>query len=136
VELQLNFAVEIDAGGVALAVTHWVPRSFRQKVIGNAGLPEENAQTPCRNDRVIWEIQANAAYYCNARDTQVQGQFFYVLPLAGPTRGGGERGECYGRGCRSAPRGRRCSHGMAKRSIVSASNSRAASSWQAMPPAP
>jgi hypothetical protein len=29
VELQLDFAVEIDAQGVMVAVTHWVPLSFR-----------------------------------------------------------------------------------------------------------
>src|SRR5262249_34377964 len=57
VKLQLDFAGEIDADGVVLAVTHWIPRSFRQEVFGNAGFPGENAQTPCRNGRVIWEIQ-------------------------------------------------------------------------------
>jgi hypothetical protein len=29
VKLQLDLAVEFDADGVVLAVTHWVPRSFR-----------------------------------------------------------------------------------------------------------
>jgi len=57
VELQLDLAVDIDARGVVLAVTHWVPRSFRQEIAGNAGLSREKAQTPCRNDRVIREIQ-------------------------------------------------------------------------------
>ena len=42
VELQLDLAVEIDAEGVVLAVTHWVPRSFRQEVVGNAGFSGEN----------------------------------------------------------------------------------------------
>src|SRR5262249_58743745 len=60
VELQLDFAVEIDAHGVVSAVTHWVPRSFRQEVVGNAGFSREKAQTPCRNDRVIWEIRVQA----------------------------------------------------------------------------
>src|SRR5262249_55938201 len=57
VELQLDLAVEIDAQGVILAVTHWVPLSFRQEVVGNAGFSGEKAQTPCRNDRAIWEIR-------------------------------------------------------------------------------
>jgi hypothetical protein len=57
-ELQLDVAVEIDAQGVLLAVTHWVSRSFRQEVGGNAGFFEEKAQTPCRIDRAIWEIRA------------------------------------------------------------------------------
>ena len=61
VKLQFDFAVEIDADGVVLAVTHWVPRSFRQEVVGNAGFSEEKAQTPCRNDRVIWEIRGKAS---------------------------------------------------------------------------
>jgi hypothetical protein len=37
VELQLDVTVEVNAQGVMLAVTHWVPRSFRQEVVGNAG---------------------------------------------------------------------------------------------------
>src|SRR5262249_27164047 len=61
VELQLDVAVEIDAHGVVSAVTHWVPRSFRQEVVGNAGFSREKAQTPCRNDRVIWEIRDKSA---------------------------------------------------------------------------
>src|SRR5262249_7138522 len=60
VELQLELAVKIDAQGVMVAVTHWVPRSFRQEVVGNAGFSGEKAQTPCRNDRAIWEIRAYA----------------------------------------------------------------------------
>src|SRR5262249_30722532 len=39
VELQLDVTVEVNAQGVMVAVTHWVPRSFRQEVVGNAGLP-------------------------------------------------------------------------------------------------
>ena len=58
VELQPDVAVEIDSQGVLLAVTHWVPRSFRQEVVRNAGFSRENAQTPCQNDRAIWEIRA------------------------------------------------------------------------------
>jgi len=38
VELQLDMAVEIDAEGVCLAVTHWVPRSFRQERVRNTGV--------------------------------------------------------------------------------------------------
>jgi hypothetical protein len=57
VKLQFDCAVEIDADGVVVAVTHWVPRSFRQEVVGNARFSREKAQTPCRNDRVIWEIR-------------------------------------------------------------------------------
>src|SRR5262249_43296592 len=57
VELQLDLAIEIDAHGVVVAVTHWVPLSFRQEVVGNAGFSGEKAQTPCRNDRAIWEIR-------------------------------------------------------------------------------
>src|SRR5262249_37713906 len=51
---------EVNAQGVILAVTHWVPRSFRQAVVGNAGFSGEEAQTPCRNDRAIWEIRGRA----------------------------------------------------------------------------
>jgi hypothetical protein len=57
VELQLDLAVEINAQGVIVAVTHWVPRPFRQNVVGNAGFSREKAQTPCRSGRVIWEIR-------------------------------------------------------------------------------
>jgi hypothetical protein len=57
VELQLDLAVEVNAQGVIVAVTHWVPLSFRQEVVGNAGFSREKAQTPCRNDRAIWEIR-------------------------------------------------------------------------------
>jgi hypothetical protein len=56
VELQFHCAVELEAEGVIVAVTHWVPRSFQQEVVGNAGSSGAKAQTPCRNDRVIWEI--------------------------------------------------------------------------------
>src|SRR5262249_22967414 len=56
-ELQLDVTVEVNAQGVLLAVTHWVPRSFRQEVVRNAGCFREMAQTPCRNDRAIWEIR-------------------------------------------------------------------------------
>src|SRR5262249_54869412 len=59
VELQLDLAVKIDAQGVIGAVTHWVPLSFRQGKVRNAGFSGEKAQTPCRNDRVIWEIQVH-----------------------------------------------------------------------------
>src|SRR5205823_2126412 len=41
VELQLDFAIEINAHGVVLAVTHWVPLSFRHEVVGNAGFSGE-----------------------------------------------------------------------------------------------
>jgi hypothetical protein len=37
VELQLDVAVEINTQGVIVALTHWVPRSFRQEVVGKAG---------------------------------------------------------------------------------------------------
>src|SRR4051794_19745851 len=57
VELQLDLTVEVNTQGVILAVTHGVPRSFRQEVVGNAGFSREKAQTPCRNDRAIWEIR-------------------------------------------------------------------------------
>src|SRR5262249_1172317 len=60
VELQLDLAVEVNAHGVVLAVTHWVPRSFRHEVVGNAGCSGEKAQTPCRNDRPIWAIRGKA----------------------------------------------------------------------------
>jgi hypothetical protein len=39
VELQIDLAVEIDAQGVMVAVTHWFPLSFRQEVVENAGFP-------------------------------------------------------------------------------------------------
>jgi hypothetical protein len=60
VELQLDLTIEIDTQGVILAVTHWVPLSFRQEVVGNAGFSREKAQTPCRNNRAIWEIRAQS----------------------------------------------------------------------------
>jgi hypothetical protein len=60
VELELDFAIKIDAEGVILAVTHWVSRSFRQESVGNAGFSREKAQTPCRNGRAIWEIRAQS----------------------------------------------------------------------------
>src|SRR5262249_17824159 len=53
VELQLDLTVEVNAQGVILAVTHWVPRSFQQEIVGNAGFSKEKAQTPCRNGRTI-----------------------------------------------------------------------------------
>jgi hypothetical protein len=56
-EFQLEVAVEIEAEGVILAVTHGVPRSFQQAVVGNAGFSKEKAQTSCRNDKAIWEIR-------------------------------------------------------------------------------
>jgi tetratricopeptide (TPR) repeat protein len=62
VEFQLDAAVEVNAQGVILAVTHWVPLSFREEVVGNAGFSREKAQTPCRNDRAIWEIRGKALY--------------------------------------------------------------------------
>jgi hypothetical protein len=62
VELQLDLTVEANSQGVIVAVTHWVPRSFRQEVVGNAGFSREKAQTPCRNDRAIWEIRAYARF--------------------------------------------------------------------------
>src|SRR5262249_3713295 len=43
VELQLDWAVEIGGDGVVLAVTHWVPRSFQQEVVGNAGFSGKGA---------------------------------------------------------------------------------------------
>src|SRR5262249_38753428 len=61
VELQLDLAVEIDAQGVIVAVTHWVPRPFRQNVVGNAGFSREKAQTPCRSGRVIWELRVRGS---------------------------------------------------------------------------
>src|SRR5262249_1444230 len=57
VELQLDVTVEVNAQGVIVAVTHWVPRSCRQEVVRNAGFSGVNAQTPCRNDRSIWEFR-------------------------------------------------------------------------------
>src|SRR5262249_4184850 len=57
VKRQLDLAVEVNAQGVLGTVTPWVPRAFRQEVVGNAGFSGEKAQTPCRNDRVIWEIR-------------------------------------------------------------------------------
>lgn len=53
---------EIDqVEGIIFALTHWHPRSFRQEVVGNAGFSGENAQTPCRTNRVIWEIRVKLA---------------------------------------------------------------------------
>ena len=40
VEFQLELAIEANAQGVMVAVTHWVPRSFRQERVKNAGFPE------------------------------------------------------------------------------------------------
>jgi hypothetical protein len=57
VEFELELAVEMEAEGVLVAVTHWVPRSLEQQVVGNAGFSGEKAQTPFRNDRVIGEIR-------------------------------------------------------------------------------
>src|SRR5262249_32175950 len=59
VELQLDWTVEVNAQGVIVAVTPWVPRSFLQVVVGNAGFSREKAQTPCRNDRAIRETRVN-----------------------------------------------------------------------------
>src|SRR5262249_31204755 len=56
VELQLDLAIEINTQGVILAVTHWVPRSFRQERVGNAGFSRVLAQTSCRKSRSIWEM--------------------------------------------------------------------------------
>src|SRR5262249_33429946 len=56
VELQLDLAVEIEAHGVVLAVTHWVPRSFRQERPRNAGFSRVFAQMSCRKPRFIWEM--------------------------------------------------------------------------------
>src|SRR5262249_51533269 len=64
VELQLDLAVEIGSQGVILTLTHGVPRPFRQVVVGNAGFSREKAQTPCRNDRAIWEIQGRRTRSC------------------------------------------------------------------------
>jgi hypothetical protein len=57
--------VEINTQGVLVAVTHWVPLSFRQEVVGNAGFSREKAQTPCRNDRAIWEIRVYLRLYAD-----------------------------------------------------------------------
>jgi hypothetical protein len=57
VELQLDVTVEVNALGFIFAVTHGVPRSFRQEVVRNAESSGEMAQTPCRIDQTIWEIQ-------------------------------------------------------------------------------
>src|SRR5262249_31349704 len=59
VELQLELAVEIESEGVIFAFTHWVPRLFPQEVVENAGFSGQKAQTPCRNDRAIWEIRVH-----------------------------------------------------------------------------
>src|SRR5262249_31563657 len=67
VEHQFDLAVEVHAQGVLVAVTHWVPRSFRQEVVGNAGFSGEKAQTPCRNDRIIWEMWANSSVRVTTR---------------------------------------------------------------------
>jgi hypothetical protein len=69
VELQLDLTVEIDTQGVILAVTHWVPLSFRQEVVGNAGFSREKAQTPCRNNRAIWEIRGHGRASVEGRAT-------------------------------------------------------------------
>jgi hypothetical protein len=42
------------------------PRSFQQEVVGIAGFSGEKAQTPCRNDRAIWEIRAKKKTYESA----------------------------------------------------------------------
>jgi hypothetical protein len=41
VELPLELAVEIEAEGILVAVTHWVSRSFQQEVVGNARFSRE-----------------------------------------------------------------------------------------------
>jgi hypothetical protein len=56
VELQLDFAVKLDAEGVVLAVTHWVPRSLWQEMVKNAGNSRVLAQMSCRKPRFIWEM--------------------------------------------------------------------------------
>src|SRR6516225_5469589 len=56
VERQLDLAVEIDAQGVVVAVTHRVPLSFGQEVIGNVGFSRVLAQMSCRKPRFIWEM--------------------------------------------------------------------------------
>ena len=58
VELQLDLAVEIDAEGVVLAVTHWVPRSVsagsrRKRWDFQGKWRKRHAETT----EVIWEIQ-------------------------------------------------------------------------------
>jgi hypothetical protein len=58
VKFQLALTVEIESEGVIFALTHGVPRSLQQEVVGNAWFSEEKAQTPCGNDRAIWEIRA------------------------------------------------------------------------------
>jgi hypothetical protein len=60
-----------------VAVTHWVPRSFRQEVVGNAGVSGENAQTPCRNDRVIWEIRVQGNLEINSGSLLTGGGTLY-----------------------------------------------------------
>jgi hypothetical protein len=59
-ELQFDLAVELYAQGVIVAVTHWVPLSFRQKMVRNAGFSGEKAQTPRRNCQAIWDIRVKA----------------------------------------------------------------------------
>src|SRR5262249_18210058 len=67
VELQLDLAVEVKAQGVMVAVTHWVPRSFRQEWVGNAGFSGEKAQTPCRKPRFIWEMWVHTSVSSQAQ---------------------------------------------------------------------
>src|SRR5262249_51025007 len=56
VELQLDWAVGIDAQGVMVAVTHEVPRSEWQRIIGTAGISGVSAQISCRTPKGIWEM--------------------------------------------------------------------------------
>jgi hypothetical protein len=56
VELQLELAVEVNAQGVLLAVTHWVPLAFRQERVRNAGFSRVLAQMSYRKPRFIWEM--------------------------------------------------------------------------------
>src|SRR5262249_15161162 len=41
VELQFHLAVEVNALGVLVAASHWVPRPFRQEAVGKLGFPGE-----------------------------------------------------------------------------------------------
>src|SRR5262249_225035 len=58
VKLQFDLAVEVNTQGVIVAVTHWVPHSFRQERGRNAGFSRVLAQMPCRKPRFIWEMWA------------------------------------------------------------------------------
>jgi hypothetical protein len=82
VELQLELAVEIEAEGVIFAFTRWVPRLFPQDVVENAGFSGQKAQTPCRNDRAIWEI----GVHTDGTDTEQRqrADYFNVKELPNP----------------------------------------------------